>query len=187
MSSSTPIPTTAEKVAQLRTMLGQAGELAYKRIKLAKEVIEDKAWLIVHFNGDEFRAAEVLERDYFGDLCGAINFWRLMKIIEEFPKIDDWRKYKFNLTEMSAIIDAKNKKRKKTSRWSVTQREYEELESEKNRIKKLYDTKKSELETAQEKIAELEKTVAILTKEKARLEGRVAELQSLLDRKKIAS
>lgn len=178
-------PTTNEKVVQLRNMLGQAGETHYKRIKLAKEIIDDKTWILTHFNGDKFRAGEVLEKDYFGDLCGAINFWRLIKIIEEFPKIEEWRKYKFNLTEMSAIIDARNRsKRKKSTRWSITQRDYEELESEKNRFRRLYDTKKDELEHAQARVAELEKAVITLTKEKARLEGKVAELETLLERKK---
>ncbi len=185
MSSTDKQLTTNEKVVQLRNMLGQAGEMHYKRISLAKQIIEDKIWIQTHFAGDEFRAGEVLEKDYFGDLCGAINFWRLIKIVEEFPKIEDWRKYKFNLTEMSAIIDAKNRsKRKKGTRWSVTQRDYEELESEKNRFRRLYDNNKTELEQARERIAQLEKAVATLTKEKARLEGQVAELTSLLERKK---
>jgi hypothetical protein len=173
--------TTNDKVMQLRAMLGQAGEMHFKRIKLAKEIIEDKTWVMTHFAGDEFRAAEVLEKDYFGDLCGAINFWRLIKIVEEFPKLEDWRKYKFNLTEMSAVIDARNKsKRKSGTRWSVSQRDYEELESERNRYRKLFDAKKEECEDKDSRIKQLEDMVANLTREKARLEKQVAEYEQII-------
>ncbi len=174
--------TTSDKVSQLRVMMGQAGEMHYKRIKLAKEIIEDKFWVMQNFSGDDFRAAEVLEKEYFGDLCGAINFWRLMRIIEEFPKLDDWRKYKFNLTVMSAEIDSRNKSKKKSNnRWSITQKDYEELESEKNRFRKLFESKKQETESAEVRIKELENTVAFLSKEKARLECKVAELEALIE------
>jgi exonuclease VII small subunit len=163
-------------------MLGQAGEMHYKRIKLAKEIIADNGWVLTHFAGDEFRAAEVLEKDYFGDLCGAINFWRLLKIIDEFPKIEDWKKHKFNLTEMSAEIDARNhSKRKKGSRWSITQCDYEELESERNRYHKLYSSKKEECEEYNAKVKQLEDAVARLTREKAQLEKKVAEYEQLIE------
>lgn len=174
--------TTNDKLIQLRTMLGQAGEMHYKRIKLAKEIIEDNMWLLSKFNGDEIKAGEVLEEDYFGDLCGAINFWRLLKILEEFPKIEDWKKHNFNLTKMSAIIDAREKgSRKKTTRWSVTQRDYESLEFEKNKLRKVCEERKKELEMVNSKVQNLENLVATLTREKARLEGKVAELQVIVN------
>lgn len=171
---------TSEKVILLWTMLGKAGEMHYTRIKLAKEILSDKDWLVSNFNGDQVRAGEALEKNYFGDLCGAISFWRLLRILEEFPNLSDWEKHKFNLTEMSAIIDIKTKK-KKSSRWSVTQQEVEELESDKNRFKRLYEQAKEELSAANQRIAELEKSVSFLTKEKARLTGQLAELQQIID------
>lgn len=174
--------TTIEKVNQLRTLMGQAGELHHQRIKLAKEIINDKEWVQTNFNGDDFRAAEVLEKEYFGDLCGAISFWRLLKIIDEFPDIEDWKKRKFNLTEMSAEIDARNRsKRSRGTRWSVSQKEYEELEAEKNRFQKLYSSKNSEVENQTIRIKELEEAVRQLTKENANLKGQVAELESLIE------
>jgi hypothetical protein len=175
--------TTIEKVQQLRTLLGQTGILHHKRIKLAKEIIDDKQWILTNFGGDEFRAAEVLEKEYFGDLCGAINFWRLIKIIEEYPDVKDWETFNFNLTEMSAIIDTRNrtKRNRGTTRWSVTQRDYEELEAEKNRFQKLFTTKNSDVEKKDARIKELEEAVKQLIREKARLEGKVAELEEIIE------
>lgn len=175
--NSTP---TSEKIVMLRTMLGKAGEMHYSRIKLAQEIISDKEWLVTNFNGDQILAGEALEKNYFGDLCGAISFWRLLRIIEEFPNIKDWKEHKFNLTKMSAIIDARNEK-KQGFRWSITQKEAKELESDKNRFKRLYEMAKADLESANKKIADLENTVLLLTKEKARLTKEIAELQEIVE------
>lgn len=174
--------TTSEKIVQLHSMLGKAGEMHFERIKLAKEIISDNQWIVTNFNGDEQRAAETLEEDYFGDLCGAINFWRLMNIIEVFPDVEEWRKHKFNLTKLSALVDSKQKK-KPNHRWSVTQREYEQVEEERNRFRRLLNTNQDELKTAKDRISELEAVVANLVKEKARLEGEIANLAALIKKK----
>lgn len=174
---------TSEKIILLWSMLGKAGEMHYKRIKLAKEIISDKEWLATNFNGDQLRAGQAIEKNYFGDLCGAISFWRLLAIFEEFPNMSDWEKYKFNLTHMSALIDVK-KKTKKSSRWSITQQEVEDLRTDRNRFKKLYEQTKESLISANEKINELESSVTFLTKEKARLNQEIKELQEIVKNQK---
>jgi HAMP domain-containing protein len=175
--------TTSEKVVQLHSLLGKAGAMHFERIKLAKEIISDNQWIISNFNGDESLAAEALEEDYLGDLCGAINFWRLMNIIEVFPNIKDWERHKFNLTKMSALIDSQQKK-KANHRWSITQREYDEVETERNRLRRQLESSREELKTAKDRISELETAVSTLIKEKARLEGEIANLTALIKKVK---
>lgn len=172
---------------QLQKLLGQAGELHYKRIKLAKEIIDDAQWVLTHFGGDLHKAESLLEKKYFGDLCGAIAFRRLIMIYERFPDIETWKKYDFNLTHMSAIIDAERAaKRKKSSRWSVTQKEWEDLEGDRDRWKKLHTTEKKEKETLQQENERLKKQNSELMRENARLQGRIDELEQLVAVRKIA-
>lgn len=178
--------TTNEKILQLRQWIGEAGEMHYKRIKLAKEVISDKHWIAISFNGDDLKAGDALEKEYFGDLCGAISFWRLLKIIDEYPTIEEWRKFKFNLTAMSAEIDSRTKKPPiaRTNRWSITQKAHEEVEMDRNRFKRMYEVKNQEVEASSRKIAELELKIITLTREKRQLEHEVADLQKEVKRLK---
>lgn len=172
---------TQERLSMLGEMLGQAGAMHYKRITLAKEILDDKTWVMLQYKGDQIKAAEALEKTYFGDLCGAISIWRLLKIIEDFPNIKDWEARKFNLTAMSAEIDSRNKRSKSgDNRWSVTKREYEEVESEKDKLQRVVAQKVKEIEAKDAELKKQKELIERLTKDKARLEGRVQELEAFI-------
>ena len=174
-------PTTNEKLMQLQNLLGQAGELHYKRIKLAKEIIDDAQWVLTHFGGNLHKAEALLEKQYFGDLCGAISFRRLLLIYERFPDIETWRKHHFNLTHLSATMDAeRDAKKSRGSRWSVTQKEWDDLESDRDRHKKLLANERKEKETLLQENERLKKQIAELNKEIARLQGRNEEPETLI-------
>lgn len=179
--------TTSQKLARLANLRSQGGRLAFERVTLAKEIIEDKAWLTTHFMDDEFAAADMLMTTYLGDLCGAINFFRLMKIREHFKTVEEWESYKFNLTAMSAAVEVTDKKPKeKRTTNRVTLKEYEELLGQKVHFEAKCKHLQEQLETAERRIQTLSAELQNALQKNAHHEGRIAQLELQLSSRRTA-
>jgi peptidoglycan hydrolase CwlO-like protein len=170
---------TSQKLAQLQELLGKTGETHYQRIKLAAEILADNEWILNHFGGDTLKAETMLEQRYFADLCGAVTIRRLLLVFRHFPLIEQWKIHHFNFTKMSALADVE-RKTTKHSRWSVTQKEWEDLEAERDNWKKQAKNEFGQRESLQQENDRLKRQIADLTRDKAKLQGRVEELESLL-------
>lgn len=170
----------ATKLARLTELLDQAGELLFERITLAAELIRDTDWIAEGFSGNVDRAANTLEKRYLGDLCGAVQFWRLIALRERFPTIEQWRAKHFNITALSAIFDKEKPKQvREVNR--VTLKEYEEVVAEKAHFETLYKNEKVLREKAETALERERERVKAAIRDKAVADGRAAELQRQLD------
>lgn len=70
--------TTATLLAELKVLSGQAGENAFHRIELARDILADNDWIATVYGGNETKAREAIESEYFGDLCGAVDLSQLL-------------------------------------------------------------------------------------------------------------
>jgi hypothetical protein len=171
----------ATKLARLGELLNKAGELLFERLTLARELIQDKDWIAESFTGNLDRAADLLEKQYLGDLCGAVQFWRLMALRDRFKTLDDWRKHHFNITKLSAIYDKEKPKRQPREVNRVTLKEYEQVLEEKQRFEALYKAEKLAREKAEGDLGKERQRVEAAIREKAISDGRAAELQRQLE------
>lgn len=172
-------------IMRLRDLSNKAGENYYERIEIADTLLKDKEWVKLHYSGDAFRAADHLQECYFHDLCGLLTIWDLMHIYRKFPKKDDWVKHKYNLRKMNELI--KVKQPANTSGGGATRRsakiaDLEDLEQKNVHLERKLQTQTKVVDEKDRKIADLEAQIRTLQMEKARLQGRVEELESLLDR-----
>lgn len=175
---------TNKLLMRLRDLSTQAGENYYERIQIADTLLKDKEWIAIHYSGNAFRAADHMQECYFHDLCGLMTIWDLMQVYRKFPKKDDWIKHKYNLRKMYEFTKVKTAS---TSGGGGTRRaakiaDLEKLEENNTLLKKQIQAKEKIVDEKDKKIAELESQVRTLQMEKARLQGRIEELEALLDR-----
>jgi hypothetical protein len=175
--------TNGEMLIRLKELSGQAGQNYYERIKLVTALLDDKSWLTSSHKGDAYRAAELLEHEFFHDLCNARSIWELIGVYRKFPDAKDWEARHWNLTTL--IIACKTKEPKATRR-VVKMVDFEAIQKKAKDLE--FQVKKSdkELRTKDDIIAELQKRVAKLEKENTHLQGRVDELEKILN-KRLAS
>lgn len=179
-------PSTAELLAKLATMRDQAGEKMFERIQIACQIYADKIWIVTHFEGDAYAAAEHLERQYLGDLCMAVRFQRLQAIYQKVPDIADWREQKFDLKAINALAEERTPKpdRIKSERKTATVAELEAAKADKEQAEKelVFVQKRhhEEVHSKDQRIAVLEAQVSDLKLENATLKGQLRELQRIV-------
>lgn len=103
---------TAARLAQLRELGHQAGELLYDRVTLAGEVLADSAWVDVQGGYD--RALDTLQDGYFPDLKGTSEFTldHLLVLLEEFPAKEQWRERKWSVKKLWAEYELRRSRPK---------------------------------------------------------------------------
>ena len=177
--------TPAQILARLKQLAGEAGERAYERVRLAAALLKDKAWLgEPQFEGDEWKAREHLEQDFFGDLCGSVPLARLLAIYEQFPNVEDWRSARFNLMAMSAMLKKKEgEEREGHGPRRATLKELEEAQDKAKHFEFMYKQSRDDGQSKDKRIAELEAGMAKLRDENAELRGRVKQLEELLEKR----
>lgn len=106
----------SEMFAKLQALRDQAGATHYVRVKMAQQLLKDRAWVRASDGGggDEDIAIGRLEEMCFADLCGVVGLPALLDLLEHYPEQVDWFRHKFNLRKMWAEIKAKQPARKKT-------------------------------------------------------------------------
>src|ERR1035438_4251480 len=92
-------------LARLRVLIGQAGSNYFERISIASDLLDNQEWLLVAYQGDAFDAANMLEKLYFHDLCGAMTIWEILHIYQKFPTEKKWEAHKYNLKKMHALCN----------------------------------------------------------------------------------
>ncbi len=166
---------TSEKLVRLKTLIEEAGKNYYERIKLACEVLADEAWVSESFGGDQFAAAEMLE-GFFHDLCGMLSIFELMHIYQKFPDAIDWKKHKWNLRTLHDLCKESVKASGGAPRVHVKRSEYESLKARHEDTVYL-------LKQERKMVARLQEQVNSMQQENLLLQGRVNELERLLDKR----
>lgn len=86
-----------ETIDQLRALCSQSQEVMFERVNLAASLFADAAW-VESIGGKEPAMSYVGQ--FFTDLYGAIELYQLLEVLEEFPTVDEWRAYDFNLQRL---------------------------------------------------------------------------------------
>ena len=87
-------------LARLKSLSNEAGSNHYERIGLVDRLLNDEQWLKSNWNGDDYKAAEALEENYFQDLSGSMTIFQLLQIFRRFPNLKDWVDRKYNLRSL---------------------------------------------------------------------------------------
>lgn len=179
---------TRKLLTQLKALAGQAGRNYFERIRIAEALLSDKHWLAAEHGGDDYRAAEVLEAEFFHDVCGMMGLFDLLHIYRRFPNVADWEKNGFRLREMYAQLKAEQRPAATTERRTAKVADVVRLEGEKKavefQLKKVKDDVKAKdvaLQTKDERIGELETRVKRLETENLKLRGRLEQMEAVLE------
>lgn len=182
--------TTAQLLADLGRLRNRSGESAYKRITIAAKVFADKEWIATSHTGDAYAAAEYLQNEYFGDMCGAVSFLKLLEVYTRFPALDDWRANKFNVTLMYAKLEgerAVDTGKEKRSYDRPTKADRDQWEAEKKDLEFTVKYQSKDLKDHTEENVKLRQRVLELERENAELRGRLSELERIMDRQLAAA
>lgn len=175
---------TAQRLAKLAGMRDKAGKLTYERVRLAVAVFKDRDWIAVSWQGDPNAAAEHLQDEFLGDLCGAVSFLDLVRVYDLVPAREDWERMKWNLKRLLAEADLRQPKPERQgeprTRKVVSIKDHEE--EIKLRKDAEYQVKRSNelLLNKDEQIVALKEEVSRLKQEAAKLTGRIEELERQL-------
>lgn len=172
---------SAKLLAQLQELIDSAGSNYFKRTNIANELMQDREWIASNFDGDDYKAATVLEVKYFHDLSGSMTIWMLLQIYRKFPEESAWKAMKYNLRALYVkckIIPSEPKTHTviKKAEFERVEQEAKEFKFQAQKLGKEVEAKESELET-------LRKRVAVLESENTRLKGRIESLERIVQGK----
>ncbi len=155
---------TKKAFLRLKELRDQVQRSVYERISLAQQIMTDHDWIIEIHCGDDVRAREAVQNEYFPDLCKLISLETLLNILKEFPTEEEWKENHYDLGLMKALYEERHKVEKpKQTRESVTLQEYRDAL---DRIQRLEGTIKSQRAKIRELEGEIERLRA-LTKQAA--------------------
>jgi hypothetical protein len=166
-------------LAELKRIAPEGEANLFQRIKLAAELLADTDWLGEQHGGDEDRAGEWLEAEFFASLCGYVPLLKVVAVFRKFPSEATWAEYRYNLRALEALYDearATEAGDQKPSRKTATLKQVQELEQKVSEAE--YAAKRERTEADR-----LRDEVAALKNENAELRGRVAELERIVDRR----
>lgn len=168
---------------QLRDLANKAGETAYKRIGLATRLLADKEWIAAEHGGDSHAALETIENDFFGDLCGSMPLARLLKM-HEVVKEEDWKKHRFNLQRVSAEYQERlaAQKPERETPVRVTREQLEQEKQQAEHWRAVASTKEKEVKKVASELEQLRRELAEKKTEIAVLQGRVQELERVVEK-----
>jgi chromosome segregation ATPase len=172
--------TTKQKLVRLKELSRQAGANIFERCKLASEVLQDTDWLAQC--GDEFKARDLLQAEYFRDLSGFISIGRLVELYEKFPLESKWKEYKYDLAAMDSLereMSATENDGLKGVRtaWKPLA---EKFEREVTDLRQDLQSAHQKARIANGEVEKLRGEIRELERENATLRGRITQLERML-------
>jgi hypothetical protein len=172
--------TTEQKLAKLKTLRDSAGKTTFERIKLACAVYEDRDW-VGHF-ADDAAAEAHLQEEYLADLCGTVSFLDCYRILQAVPQEEDWKRCKFNLRRLYALMEERQPTPKEPRSERRRPMKADDAEALQEDLKNAEVTIKRREDESRKLYDENEQ----LRQKVARLEGRIEELERMLQMKRSA-
>ena len=174
---------TRELLARMKKLAAEGKENLWERIKVAAELVADHDWIASDHNGDELRAKDAIQMEYFHELNGTYTLGVLLAIYAEFPDESTWQEYRYNLSAMRALWEeARVSDEESRTRTSIKKADYdkvvEDLEVAAARAKQTQEL----LEKRSQELSELIAQNRELERENAILRGRIEELERLVSR-----
>jgi len=175
--------TTTQLLAELKTLAGAARDNIFRRIQIVRQILDDHAWVARVYDGDEIKARDSLQHEYFHELNGAYTLGTLLSIHAMFADVKVWEQNRYNLQTMRALYeeqkvpDKPGIKQKRVSAKDLEEAEEKLQEATQyvRRAEELLKEREREIETLQSK-------VAALSEENALLRGRIYELEKATQR-----
>ena len=180
--------TTKQCLMELKKLAATTRENIYRRVELAATVLGDLDWIAVEHGGDEFKAHDAVQNEFFPDLDGYVSLGKLIDTYQNFPK-PKWEEYRFNVAAVVAAYDEQRspgEERAATTRiaWKqVAEERTEELARTKAKLGVMEDL--STRQTAE--LTALREENARLRGETERLRGRIEELERIVHRDQVAA
>lgn len=161
---------TSQLLAELKTLANAARDNIYTRISIASQVLADTDWIATVHGGDEIKARDALQHEFFHELGGSYTLGTLIEIFKTFDE-PTWKERRYNLQTMRAL-------------WEE-QREVEGESVQRKRVKlaeyelamKKVDESQQMISMLQEQLARANETVDDLREQNAVLRGRIEELE----------
>jgi uncharacterized coiled-coil protein SlyX len=106
------MPTTKDKIIELRSLATGAGQNLFRRSQLLAEVMADRDFIDSDFEGNEGDAREHFEAQYFSDVSGWVTVDRLIAIYCAYPNEEKWAACHYRLPDMVALFEVEHPKQK---------------------------------------------------------------------------
>lgn len=164
--------TTAAKLAELANLVNKARDNNYRRIQLAVEAYDDKAY----WESSDFVSTDAVEaflqEKYLADLCDAVSFQDVYQLYKSVPNRSDWVECRYSLRRLYALMLERRPKEKSDSepRKRATVAELTKANEE------LYDARAA-LKNREDENAKLRQEIESLRQQLAFLKGQIEELR----------
>ncbi len=161
---------TKKALIRMKELRDAATHGIYERVKLASGVLADLDWIAETHAGDQEKAADAVNGEYFPDLGGYLHIAKLVAIYKMFPAESQWKEYHYNLSAMEGLYDDQRERETKDTperpRYKKVAEELEQklehVEFQARRNSELLEARERELREAQARIRQLEQEVALL-------------------------
>ena len=147
------------------------------------DIFDDRDFRADNNNFDDFAAGELLDK-YLEDT--SVSFMEARAILISFPDANDWKKTSLRDLYEQAIEKqkpAKDSNAEKRTRRAVTLKELEDAENATKEYLARCNFLTGENKSLQQQITDLETENRRLVRENAHLEGRVSELERMVNQK----
>ena len=160
----------ADRLRELSRLQSEVGHSLYLRAKYASELLADLQWLDAKHKGDQVKAAEYLEAEYFRDLAGLVDSFGVIQLHNIYRWIPDevkWQDASYNIRTLhNEYCNAHPvEKKDRASGARVSKAMLEEKEEEIRRLVRENAQLREQLEQAKQRISDLEKLVRALERD----------------------
>jgi len=180
--------TTKQCLMELKKLAATTRENIYRRVELAATVLGDLDWIAIEHGGDDLKAHDAVQNEFFPDLDGYVSLGKLIDTYRNFPR-PKWEEYRFNVAAVVAAYDeqrAPGEERAPTTRtaWKqVAEERTEELARSKAKLAVMEDLSSRQAT----ELTALREENARLRGETERLRGRIEELERIVHRDQVAA
>lgn len=174
---------------QLVNLRDTAGSQLYRRLVLARKLLEDREWVedATGGGGDESRALDRLEANCFGDVCGALSLVQMLDLLQHVPEESVWKASKWNLRTIHAEMMERREGKKKKVTFEAKdsppstpeERKITKLEEKTVALEEKVTAKMSEIEELRLQLKEANERIRQQDREIARLRKAIKSIQAI--------
>jgi hypothetical protein len=116
-----PPRTGGEQFAQLRNLATEDGRRTYERLVTISDMLRDKEWVGRSFGGNYMTAVKAMA-EYLPGNHDPVEFLNIgLQLLDRFEE-EEWRKYRYNVVRLRAILDKERSKAEPSAPTYVTRK-----------------------------------------------------------------
>jgi hypothetical protein len=93
---------TKEALLELKALASQATDNLYRRIGLAVQVLADLDWIATEHAGNDLKAQDALQSEFFRDLGGFLSLGELCAMYRALPQ-ERWAALRYNVAAVHVV------------------------------------------------------------------------------------